>query len=62
MGLIMAKFIYVFNKAACDLLANSGALLMSADNNSEVFVFLAETVDMKLLDEISFLSSDSLSF
>lgn len=60
----MGKFIYVFNAAARDKLAQAGFLLLKEDEWNSIYVFtVGDTMNFSdVLSEVSYIESDTLTF
>ncbi len=56
------QFIYVFDSSARDTLLEAGFLLLKEDARNQIFVFRADETLSFALSDISFLTSDTLSF
>ena len=58
----MDKFIYVFSAADRDMLLGGGFLMLREDRDNGVYVFLADSSMAFMLNDISYLTSDTLTF
>lgn len=58
----MKNFIYVFDATARDHLLKAGFLLLKEDKRNGVYVFRADDCLSYALGDISYLTSDTLSF
>lgn len=55
------KFIYVFNKEACDVLTMMGYVLMQSDYRNSIFVFANDPAKDITRADISYILSDTLT-
>ena len=58
----MDKFIYVFSAADRDKLLGGGFLLLKEDAYNTVYIFAADDRMRPLLDEISYLTGNTLTY
>lgn len=58
----MDKFIYVFTEDARDRLLADGHEMIKKDDQNNIFIFINDGKMDFSLNEVSFISSDSLSF
>jgi hypothetical protein len=58
----MDAFIYVFNKDASELLTKEGYELVKADDRNSVYIFRNKAEMSFALSNISYLTSNTLSF
>jgi hypothetical protein len=60
----MGKFVYVYQSAARDKLAQAGFVMVKADERNHIWVFARDSVPGYCLDdaEVSYILSDTLTF
>lgn len=56
------KFIYVFSFDSRDKLANAGFDLIKSDEKNSIFVFANQPDEFDVLDAVSFIASNKLTF
>lgn len=55
------KFVYVYTEKSRDLLLKSGGELVWRDDRNGVYAFLLETVPQSALDQVSYLTGNSIA-
>lgn len=55
------KFIYVFNKEACDVLTTMGYILIQSDYRNSIFVFANDQSKDITKADISYILSDTIT-
>ena len=58
----LGKFIYVFSQDAKKLLAANGFYLLKSDDKNSIFVFQNTYEHLDLLEQVSYLTSNKLTF
>ena len=58
----MNKFVYVYTSAARQILEDNGFVLMKADYKNDIYVFVNDQDKQAVLEMVSYILSDTLTF